>query len=69
MPICTDSFLPLGRKHAELLGLDELPIAVIQHPLGGITPPEVQRRAESAVDQIIAALSQTQAPKQPLPAE
>ncbi|HEX2172992.1 MAG TPA: hypothetical protein VHL09_11170 [Dehalococcoidia bacterium] len=67
MPICTDSFLPLGRKHAELLGMEGLPIAVIQHPLGGITQPEVQRRAEAAVDQIIGALSRT--PPQAIPAE
>ena len=37
--------------------MDNLPIAVIQHPLGGIRPPEVHRRAEVAVDQIVAALS------------
>ncbi len=45
--------------------MDNLPIAVIQHPLGGIKPPEVHRRAEAAVDQIVAALSKTSA--QPIP--
>ena len=65
VPICTDSFLPLGRKHAELLGMNNLPIAVIQHPLRGIKPPDVHRRAEAAVDQLVAALSKS--PAQAIP--
>jgi len=39
------------------LGVHELPLAVIPHPLGGLPPQRVQERADAAVEQIIHALT------------
>ena len=48
--ICSTEFVTLGRVEASALGLPRLPIAVIQHPLGGLKAEEVQSRARSVVD-------------------
>jgi hypothetical protein len=48
--ICSTEFITLGRVEASALGLPKLPIAIVQHPLGGLRAEEVQRRAQSVVD-------------------
>ncbi len=42
----------LGRAEAQALGLEALPLAIIQHPLGGLRPDMVEKRAHSVVDSI-----------------
>ena len=45
--ICSTEFVALGRAEAEALGIPDLPLAVIQHPLGGLAAGEVSQRAAS----------------------
>ena len=44
--------MALGTAEAMAFGLPALPIAVIQHPLGGLKAEDVQKRAASVVDTI-----------------
>jgi hypothetical protein len=50
--ICSTEFVALGRAESSALGLAVLPIAIIQHPLGGLKPEAVQQRAHSVVDTV-----------------
>ena len=45
--ICSSEFVALGRAEAEALGIPDLPLAVIQHPLGGLAAEQVGQRAAS----------------------
>ncbi len=54
--ICSTEFELLGRAEAQALGLAALPLAMIQHPLGGLRPDAVEKRAHSVVDAIQALL-------------
>lgn len=45
--ICSSEFVALGRAEAEALGIPDLPLAVIQHPLGGLAAEQVNQRAAS----------------------
>ena len=56
--ICTDEFAPLGQAEAEALGMATLPIAVIPHPLAGLKPDEVGRRAEAVLEEVVHVLTQ-----------
>lgn len=38
MTVATDRFLELGRLQAQTLGVPDLRLAVIQHPLAGLDP-------------------------------
>ena len=42
----------LGRAEAGALGIPALPFAIFQHPLGGLKPEIVEKRAQSVVDTI-----------------
>lgn len=55
--ICTDEFAPLGQSEAEALGMSTLPIAVIPHPLAGLPPEEVERRADVVLEEVIHVLT------------
>ncbi|ETW96548.1 MAG: hypothetical protein ETSY1_26180 [Candidatus Entotheonella factor] len=50
--ICSTEFELLGRAEAQALGIEALPLAMIQHPLGGLRPDAVEKRAHSVVDAI-----------------
>ncbi len=52
MTICSTEFETLGRAEAQALGIEALPLALVQHPLGGIKPDAVEKRAHSVVDAI-----------------
>ena len=53
----TAPFEGLARKVAESLGLPDVSLAVIEHPLGGITPDEVEARARSIVGRVVELLT------------
>jgi hypothetical protein len=55
--ICSTEFVTLGRAESVALGLADLPIAIIQHPLGGLQPEAVQQRAHSVVDKVSQLLT------------
>ena len=50
--ICSSEFVALGRAEAEALGMPDLPLAIIKHPLGGLGAEEVRQRADSVLNAI-----------------
>jgi hypothetical protein len=57
--ICTDVFAAMGKLEAAQLGMSDLPLLVITHPLGGQPLPEVERRVEETLVRLAAALPTT----------
>ena len=55
--IATVAFQPLAVSELQALGLNGLPLIVIDHPLGGEKPEGVRRRAHQAVEGLAALLS------------
>jgi len=51
--ICSDPFLKLGRNQARVLGVPDLPLIVIAHPLGGLGLDGVKERAGVATPQVV----------------
>lgn len=54
--ICTDEFVSLGRMEAQTLMMPQLPIVAVPHPLGGLKPEEVAKKARIAFDAIVRLL-------------
>ena len=46
--ICSTPFEKLGRAQARVLGVPDLPLVMIQHPLGGLAMDDVRARAGQA---------------------
>ena len=61
--ICSDPFQALGRNQARVLGKPDLPLVMIQHPLGGLSMEQVEGRALAAIPQVVALLKSVQQPK------
>ena len=57
--ICSDAFLQLGKTQARVLGVPNLPLIMIPHPLGGISPGDVKARAAHALPQLVDLLRET----------
>ena len=55
--ICTDPFLNSAYRHANVFGRKGFQPLGIPHPLGGITPDLVSKRASELHQQIINALT------------
>jgi hypothetical protein len=53
----TLEFEQLARLESKNRGLEDLPLALIPHPLGGIREEEVVRKADLAVDVVVAAVT------------
>ena len=51
--VCSMPFEKLGRTQAKVLGVPELPLLMIPHPLGGITLDVVATRADVAAGQLV----------------
>jgi len=54
--ICSDAFLLLAKSVSLARGISDPRLVTIPHPLAGIAPEEVRKKAENAVDTIIAVL-------------
>jgi predicted Zn-dependent protease len=54
--ICSTPFERLGQAQARTFGAPDLPLVMIQHPLGGIRIDEVRARAEQAMPKVLALL-------------
>jgi len=54
--ICSEPFLRLGRTQSKVLGVPDLPLIVIKHPLGGLALDDVKARADSALSQFLGIL-------------
>jgi hypothetical protein len=55
--ICTDAFEGLAREEAKNLGMPDLPLVIIKHPIGGEPPDVIRQRAEGAAPQVLRALT------------
>ncbi len=55
--VCTDEFFPLGKTEAAILGMPDLPIADIPHPMAGQAGDRVAKIAAEAVPEILRILT------------
>jgi hypothetical protein len=55
--INSDAFVALGHYEAIALGVPNLPIVTVPHPMGDVTADEVHRRAEAMVTQVLHVLT------------
>jgi hypothetical protein len=62
----TDAFVSLARATAATHGLPHLPVATVSHPIGGIDAKIVAGKAETIVDEVLAALTRDPAPPRAL---
>lgn len=60
--ICTQPFIPTAKAMARICNLPDYPFAVVGHPIGSLTPAELQRRAELALPQVVQILERGQQP-------
>jgi hypothetical protein len=58
----TDAFISLARAAALKYGLPHLAVATVPHPIGGLDPKLVADKAETIVDEVLAALTRDPAP-------
>ncbi len=56
--ICTGPFMNSAHVHARTFGRTDFRPVGIPHPLGGLKPEAVKERADSILDEIVAALTQ-----------
>ncbi len=55
--ICTDQFVESAKAQATICGNPHYPFAVVAHPIGSLTPAELQARATAALPQVLAILT------------
>ena len=56
MVVATTPFAVLAHEVANAFGLPEARVAVVEHPLGGVAEEAVVRRADAAIDVVLALL-------------
>ena len=54
--ICSTPFEKLGRAQARVFGVPDLPLVMIEHPLGGLAMDDVRARAAQAAPQVVDLL-------------
>ena len=54
--ICSTPFEKLGRAQARVLGVPDLPLVMIDHPLGGLAMDRVRGRAAQAAPAVLSLL-------------
>jgi hypothetical protein len=54
--VTTTAFVSLARHEAHTLGMEDLPLLVVDHPLGGEPAERIETRAGRAVSQLLARL-------------
>jgi hypothetical protein len=55
--ICTEAFEALARDEARSLGMPDLALAIIAHPIGGEPPEAIRQRAAQALSQVVRGLT------------
>ena len=58
MTICSNRFEVLARATAAGLGMPNLPLVIVPHPVGGISAEEVIAKANGILDNLIKQLVQ-----------
>ena len=51
--VTSTAFRKLGETQARIFGVPDLPLLIIQHPLGGLDIDSVRGRAEVATPQLV----------------
>ena len=59
--VCSDTFMKLGTAQAKVVGVPDLPLLKIQHPLGGLDLEKVKERAAIALPQLLSVVKEKQA--------
>ena len=54
--LCTRPFEVTARNIARVMGLPQYPFAILDHPLGSLTPQQIRGRAEDAYTQALSIL-------------
>ena len=54
--VTTTAFLALAHHEAHTLGMEDLPLLLVDHPLGGEPAERIEARAARAVSQLLACL-------------
>ena len=54
--VCTHLFITLGNVERRALGMPELPLAIPQHPLGGLRVEVVKKKADALLEQVVSGL-------------
>ena len=54
--VTTTAFEALAHHEAHTLGMEALPLLVVDHPLGGEPPERIEARATRAASQLLAHL-------------
>jgi hypothetical protein len=65
----TDAFLSLARAQSAKHGLPHLPVSLVAHPIGGVDPALVGKKADAIVEDVLGGLTRDPAPPaRPMPA-
>ena len=56
--VCSTAFQKLGQTQAKIFGVPDLPLLIIQHPLGGLDLQSVQGRADVATPQLVKLIQE-----------
>ena len=57
--ICSDQFVQLAKSVSAAKELPSLPLVIVPHPMGGITPEEVRAKADNAIDRVVQLLTES----------
>ena len=55
--VATGELRPLADRTAVDLGLPDLRVVYVQHPIGGVDQATIEARADGAVDEVLALLT------------
>jgi hypothetical protein len=61
--LITHPFDALAKSEKDAFGAPDLPVLVVQHPIGTVKVEEVNKRADAAFDQLVEMLIEPQALK------
>ncbi len=50
-------FVRLGETERRALGMPELPMAIVHHPIGGVQAEDVRAKADAVLDVVVAGLT------------
>ncbi len=55
--VCTSGFASLLKGTIEAKGFPHLAIIKVSHPIGGVDPAQIRKKAEGAIQDIVAILT------------
>ena len=56
--VTSTAFRKLGETQAKIFGVPDLPLLIIQHPLGGLDIDAVKARADAATPQLVKLIQE-----------